>query len=125
MANQVTIAGSMMGVMEGLLYAKQSGIDLQAYYDCISKGGAQSKSLDLYTPRILKNDMNPGFFVKHFVKDLGIALDEAREMNLALPGLALANQLYISLQAHGEGDLGTQALILALARLSNVDFYKA
>lgn len=122
MANQVTIAGSMMGVMEGLLYAKQSGISLETYVDCISRGGAQSKSLDLYAPRILKRDMQPGFYVKHFVKDLGIALDEAKEMKLALPGLALANQLYISLQAHGEGDLGTQALIKALARLSNIDY---
>ena len=122
MANQITIAGSMLGMVEGMLYAKQSGIPLQTYVDCISKGGAASKSLDLYAPRIMKRDMNPGFFVKHFIKDLGIALDEAREMKLALPGLALANQLYISLQAHGEGDLGTQALILALARLSNTDY---
>ena len=120
MANQVTIAGAMMGVMEGLLYARQSGIDLQAYVDCISKGAAASRSLDLYAPRILKGDMQPGFFVKHFVKDLSIALEEAKEMNLVLPGLALANQLYIALQAHGDGDLGTQALIQALARLSNI-----
>lgn len=120
MANQITIAGSMIGVMEGLLYAKQSGIDLETYVSCISTGGAGSKSLDLYAPRIMKGDMEPGFYIKHFVKDLGIALDEAREMNLALPGLAQVNQLYISLQAHGEGDLGTQALIKALARLSNL-----
>ena len=122
MANQVTIAGSMMGVMEGLLYAKKSDIDLETYVNCISKGGAASRSLDLYAPRILQADFQPGFYVKHFVKDLSIALDEAKEMNLALPGLALATQLYISLLAHGEGDLGTQALIIALARLSNVDY---
>jgi 3-hydroxyisobutyrate dehydrogenase len=72
--------------------------------------------------RIIANDFAPGFFVEHFVKDLGIALGEARRMNLCLPGLALANQLYVSLLAHGHGRLGTQALQLALAEMSNVDW---
>jgi len=68
----------------------------------------------------LKRDFEPGFYVNHFVKDLGICLKECQNMGLALPGLALAQQLYLSLKAHGEGNLGTQALILALERLNNV-----
>ncbi|KAH9251858.1 hypothetical protein BASA81_010301 [Batrachochytrium salamandrivorans] len=120
MGNQITIAGNMMGLCEGMLFAQASGIPLEKYIGCVSKGGAYSKSMEMYSPRILANDMEPGFYIKHFVKDLGIALDEAREMNLALPGLALANQLYVALQGHGEGDEGTQALIKALARLSGV-----
>jgi 3-hydroxyisobutyrate dehydrogenase len=71
---------------------------------------------------MMAGNMDPGFFVNHFVKDMGIALDEARRMSLALPGLALANQLYIALQAQGGGLLGTQALVRALASLSNIDW---
>jgi 3-hydroxyisobutyrate dehydrogenase len=121
LANQVTIAGAMIGVVEGLLFAHQTaGIDLKTYVDVISNGGAASKSLSLYAPRILAQDMKPGFFIKHFVKDLGLALDEARRARLALPGLALVAQLYSSLEGCEEGELGTQALIRALDRLSHV-----
>lgn len=122
MGNQITIAGNMIGLVEGMMYAKASGLSVDKYIECVSKGGAYSKSMEMYAPRILANDMEPGFYIKHFVKDLGIALEEAREMNLALPGLALANQLYIALQGHGEGDLGTQALIKAIARLSGKEY---
>nr|XP_011470825.1 PREDICTED: probable 3-hydroxyisobutyrate dehydrogenase-like 1, mitochondrial [Fragaria vesca subsp. vesca] len=80
----------------------------------------RSRSLDLYGGRILKSDFEPGFYVNHFVKDLGICLKECQNMGLALPGLALAQQLYLSLKAHGEGNLGTQALIVALEFLNNV-----
>jgi 3-hydroxyisobutyrate dehydrogenase len=73
----------------------------------------------------LKRDFEPGFYVKHFVKDLGICLKECQRMGLALPGLALAQQLYLSLKAHGEGNLGTQSLILALERLNNVSLESA
>ncbi|KAL6220836.1 hypothetical protein ACLB2K_008590 [Fragaria x ananassa] len=80
----------------------------------------RSRSLDLYGGRILKRDFEQGFYVNHFVKDLGICLKECQNMGLALPGLALAQQLYLFLKAHGEGNLSTQALIVALERLNNV-----
>ncbi|KAF8407105.1 hypothetical protein HHK36_006231 [Tetracentron sinense] len=120
LANQVTIASTMVGLVEGMVYAHKAGLDVGLYLNAISTGAAGSKSLDLYGSRILKRDFEAGFFVNHFVKDLGICLRECQNMGLALPGLALAQQLYLSLQAHGEGNLGTQALILALERLNNV-----
>ncbi|XP_047945132.1 probable 3-hydroxyisobutyrate dehydrogenase-like 1, mitochondrial [Salvia hispanica] len=120
LANQVTIATTMVGLCEGLIYAHKAGLDLENYLTAISTGAAGSKSLDLYGTRILKRDFEAGFYVNHFVKDLGICLRECQSMGLSLPGLALAQQLYVSLQAHGEGDLGTQALILALERLNKV-----
>ncbi|KAL0374408.1 UNVERIFIED_CONTAM: putative 3-hydroxyisobutyrate dehydrogenase-like 1, mitochondrial [Sesamum radiatum] len=120
LANQVTIASTMVGLCEGLIYAHKAGLDLSNYLNAISTGAAGSKSLDLYGNRILKRDFEAGFYVNHFVKDLGICLRECQNMGLALPGLALAQQLYLSLKAHGEGDLGTQALVLALERLNNV-----
>lgn len=119
LANQITIASTMVGLIEGLIYAHKAGLDLSLYLDAISTGAAGSKSLDLYGQRILKRDFEAGFYVNHFVKDLGICLRECQSMGIALPGLALAQQLYVSLKAHGEGDLGTQALILALERLNN------
>lgn len=120
LANQVTIASTMVGLCEGLIYAHKAGLDLKNYLNAISTGAAGSKSLDLYGSRILSRDLEAGFYVNHFVKDLGICLRECENMGLALPGLALAQQLYVSLKAHGEGDLGTQALVLALERLNNV-----
>ncbi|KAF6141728.1 hypothetical protein GIB67_027906 [Kingdonia uniflora] len=120
LANQITIASTMVGLVEGMVYACKAGLDVEVFLNAISTGAAGSKSLDLYGIRILKRDFEAGFFVNHFVKDLGICLRECQSMGLALPGLALAQQLYLSLQAHGEGSLGTQALILALERLNNV-----
>src|SRR5207245_6846067 len=90
--------------------------------ESVSGGAAGSWSLSNYVPRIMKGDFEPGFFVEHFLKDMEIALDEARQMNLALPGLALAHELYLALRAHAHGRKGTQALLLALARLSDVDW---
>ncbi|KAL0015598.1 hypothetical protein SO802_002667 [Lithocarpus litseifolius] len=120
LANQITIASTMVGLVEGMVYAHKAGLDVGLFLEAISSGAAGSKSLDLYGNRILKRDFEPGFYVNHFVKDLGICLKECQNMGLALPGLALAQQLYLSLKAHGEGNLGTQALILALERLNNV-----
>ncbi|XP_010433135.1 PREDICTED: probable 3-hydroxyisobutyrate dehydrogenase-like 1, mitochondrial [Camelina sativa] len=120
LANQITIASTMLGLVEGLVYAHKAGLDVKKFLQAISTGAAGSKSIDLYGDRILNRDFEPGFYVNHFVKDLGICLNECQRMGLALPGLALAQQLYLSLKAHGEGDLGTQALILALERLNNV-----
>ncbi len=120
MANQITIACSMLGMCEGLVYAHKANLDLSTYIDAIRGGGAGSFSVESYAPRILKRDMEPGFYVEHFVKDLGIALNACRDLKLALPGLAVAQQLYVSLTAHGDGKLGTQALIVALERMNNV-----
>lgn len=120
LANQITVASTMVGLIEGMVYAHKAGLDVGLYIDAISTGAAGSKSLDLYGKRILKRDFEAGFYVNHFVKDLGICLKECEKMGIALPGLALAQQLYVSLKAYGEGNLGTQALILVLERLNNV-----
>jgi 3-hydroxyisobutyrate dehydrogenase len=122
MVNQILIAGNMVGVCEGLLYAYRAGLDLDAVLRSVSGGAAGSWSLANLGPRILAGDFAPGFLVEHFLKDLGIALAEAKRMSLALPGLALAEQLYLSLAAHGHARDGTQALQLALADLSDVDW---
>ena len=124
MVNQVLIAGNMVGVCEGLLYAYKAGLDLETVMRSVASGAAGSWSLTNLGPRIIANDFAPGFFVEHFIKDLGIALSEAKRMGLCLPGLALANQLYLSLLAHGHARAGTQALQLALASMSNVDWQK-
>ncbi|MBQ7813775.1 MAG: NAD(P)-dependent oxidoreductase [Thermoguttaceae bacterium] len=121
--NQILIAGNMIGVCEALLYAYRAGLDLDAVLASVSSGAAGSWSLSNLAPRVLRGDFAPGFFVEHFVKDLGIALDDAERLRLSLPGVALARQLYLALIAQGGGRLGTQALIKALATLSNVDAF--
>ncbi|MBP3557795.1 MAG: NAD(P)-dependent oxidoreductase [Thermoguttaceae bacterium] len=123
--NQILIAGNMIGVCEALLYAYRAGLDLDAVLASVSSGAAGSWSLSNLAPRILQGNFAPGFFVEHFVKDLGIALDDAERLRLSLPGVALARQLYLALIAQGGGRLGTQALIKALATLSNVDAFGA
>lgn len=120
MCNQVTLAGTMIGVCEALLYGYRAGLDLDTVLASISKGAAACWSLDVLAPKIIEEDFNPGFMVDHFVKDLGIALEEADAMELSLPGLALVKQLYNSLLAKDLGKLGTQALYLALKDLSNL-----
>ncbi len=120
MCNQIVIAGTMIGVCESLIYGYKAGLDMKTMLSSISGGAAACWALDNYAPRILNRDFNPGFFVEHFIKDMGIALDEAKRMELVLPGLALANQLYMSVLAHGGGKSGTQALMLALEQMSNI-----
>jgi 3-hydroxyisobutyrate dehydrogenase len=122
MVNQILIATGMIGVCEALLYGYRAGLDLDRVLESVASGAAGSWSLSNYGPRMLSGDFEPGFVVEHFVKDMGIALAEARRMNLSLPGLALAEQLYVALQAQGAGRKGTHALILALARLSDIDW---
>lgn len=122
MVNQTLIASNMVGVCESLLYAYRAGLDLERVLQSVSSGAAGSWSLSNLGPRILQNSFAPGFYVEHFLKDMGIALQEARRMQLALPGLALAQQLYIALQAQGHGRLGTHALQLALAQISGLDW---
>jgi 3-hydroxyisobutyrate dehydrogenase len=121
MVNQIAIASGMIGVCEALLYAHRAGLDVGRVLDTISGGAAGSWSLSNYAPRVLRGDFAPGFKVDHFVKDLGIALAEAERMNLSLPGSALAHQLYVAVRAQGDGQLGTHALVKALASLSDLD----
>jgi len=118
MCNQIVIAGSMIGMCESLLYATRAGLDPQAMLGSITKGAAGCWSLDNLAPRILKGDFAPGFMIDHFVKDMGIALDEAGRMGLTLPGLALVHSLYAGAAKHGHGRDGTQALFLALKELA-------
>ncbi len=120
MVNQIAIASGMIGLCEALLYAYKAGLDVQRVLDTIGGGAAGSWSLANYSPRILRGDFDPGFKVDHFIKDLGIALAEATRMRLSLPGLALAEQLYVAASAQGDGELGTHSLIRALARLSEM-----
>lgn len=122
MVNQTLIATGMIGVCEALLYAHKAGLNLETVMQSVSSGAAGSWSLSNLGPRIIGNNFDPGFFVEHFVKDMGIALAEARKMNLSLPGLALAEQLYLSVKAQGHSRLGTHALELALAKLNDVDW---
>jgi 3-hydroxyisobutyrate dehydrogenase len=119
MANQVAIASGMVGVCEALLYARAAGLDVAKVVDTIAPGAAGSWSLSNYAPRALQGDFEPGFKVDHFIKDLGIALTEARRMKLALPGLALAEQLYEGTSARGLGEKGTHSLLFTLAELSS------
>ena len=121
MCNQIVIAGTMIGVCESLLYGYKAGLNLDTLLYSISGGAAACWTLDNLAPRILKRDFDPGFFVEHFVKDLGIVLQEAKRRHLVLPGLALVYQLYQAVLAHGHGRLGTQALLLALEHLSNTE----
>ena len=120
--NQILIATGMIGLSEALLYGQQAGLDLDTVMGSVSGGAAGSWSLSNYGPRMLGGDFEPGFFVDHFVKDMGIALREAASMQLPAPGLALAHELYVSLQAQGLGRKGTQSLILALARLAGLEW---
>ncbi|MCC6581614.1 MAG: NAD(P)-dependent oxidoreductase [Phycisphaeraceae bacterium] len=116
MCNQIAIAAGMIGVCEAMLYAKKSGLNPQTVLQSISAGAAGSWSLSNLAPRILQGDFSPGFYVKHFIKDMGIALDSAAEMGLDLPGLKLAHQLYDRLAASGGENLGTQGLFTLYAR---------
>lgn len=120
LANQILIATTMIGVCEGLLYATRAGLDPRTVLRSVGSGAAGSASLANLAPRMIAGDYAPGFYVEHFGKDLGLALAEAHRMNLALPGLALADQLYQAVLARGDGRKGTQALILALAEVSRV-----
>jgi len=122
LVNQILIATGMIGVCEALLYGYRAGLDLDQVLRSVAGGAAGSWSLSNYGPRMLRGELDPGFMVEHFVKDMAIALAEARRLNLSLPGLALAQQLYVALMAQGHGRLGTHSLILALARLSDVDW---
>lgn len=118
MANQIMIAGTMTGTVEMMVYAQHAGLNMNDVLDTLSSGGADNWSMDNYAPRILKGDYTPGFFAKHFLKDLRIALDEADKMKLDLPATKLAKQLYETMvDEKGLGDDGTQGLIKLYEKL--------
>lgn len=118
MCNQILIAGTMIGVCESLIYADKTGLHEDAVIDIIGQGAASSWCINNLGRRIAREDYDPGFFVEHFIKDMGIALREAEALDLTLPGLALVHQLYIAVKAQGHGRAGTQALMLALKKLN-------
>ncbi len=120
MANQILIASNMIAICEALLYGRKAGLDMDKVLQSVSVGAAGSAALNVLAPRMLKRDFEPGFYVEHFIKDMGIALAEAERMNLALPGLALAKQLYTAVKAQGYGRKGTQALLMALEAMNGV-----
>jgi len=120
LCNQIVIAGTMVGVCESLLYGYKAGLDLNRMLESIRGGAAACWTLDNLAPRILQRNFDPGFFVGHFIKDMGLALEEANRMGLVLPGLTLVHQLYQTVQTLGHGRSGTHALMLALEDLSKV-----
>ena len=122
MVNQILIATGMIGVCEALLYGYKAGLDLDTVLQSVASGAAGSWSLSNLGPRIIQGRFDPGFFVEHFIKDMGIALAESKRMGLSMPGLALAQQLYQAVAAQGHARDGTHALMLALAKLSNIDW---
>jgi 3-hydroxyisobutyrate dehydrogenase len=122
MVNQTLIAANMVAVCEGLLYGFKAGLDLPTVLESVGSGAANSWALNTLGPRMMDNNFDPGFFVEHFIKDMGIILDESKRMGISVPGVALAHQLYIALQAQGHGRDGTHALLLALASMSGIDW---
>ncbi|MFP4431604.1 MAG: NAD(P)-dependent oxidoreductase [Spirochaetaceae bacterium] len=119
--NQTLVAGNTIGMVESLLYGYKAGLDLDQLIDVIGKGAASSWVMNNMGRRIAKGDFDPGFMIKHFVKDMGIVLREAEAMNLALPGLSLVNQFYLSAMALGWENLGHQGLYRILARMNGME----
>lgn len=111
MANQIAIGGAIAGVCEAITYSKKVGLDVEKMLGSISKGAAGSWQMSNMAPRMLKDDFDPGFFIKHYIKDMKIADDEAKDVNLELDILESVLKMYEKLQGEGMGDLGTQALI--------------
>jgi 3-hydroxyisobutyrate dehydrogenase len=110
MCNQIAIASGMVAICESMAYAKAAGLDPSTVLKSIESGAAGSWSLSNLAPRLLKGDFDPGFYIKHFIKDMKIAIESAEQMQLKLPGLTLAKTLYDKLAENGMGDFGTQAL---------------
>ena len=124
LANQVAVAGVMFSVCESLLFAQEAGLDVAQWLELVVPGAAGSTAMGTPGRRLLKTDYAPGFFIDHFIKDLGLCLEECRRMRLVLPGVTLAEEFYRMMQAQGHGRLGTQALIQCLATLSGKEWHK-
>lgn len=110
MCNQIAIASNMIGVCEAVVYAEKAGLDPETVLKSISSGAAGSWSLSNLAPRMISDNFAPGFYIKHFIKDMNIALEEAKAMGMETPGLALAREMYAKLAEAGEENSGTQAL---------------
>lgn len=124
LANQIAVAGVMFSVCESMLYAHEAGLNVPEWLELVVPGAAGSVAMNTLGRRLLNADFEPGFFIDHFVKDLGICLAECRHMKLVLPGLNLAEQFYRMMQAQGNGKKGTQLLLESLARLSGKKWEK-
>lgn len=122
LANQVAVAGVMFSVCESLLFAQEAGLDLEKWLDTVVPGAAGSAALNTLGHRLLRLDYSPGFFVDHFVKDLGLCIEECHRMRLVLPNVLLAEEFYRMMQARGNGREGTQALIKCLAECSGKEW---
>ena len=121
MVNQILISSNMIAVCEGLLYGYKAGLDLETVFKSrVASGRRGARRWRCSGRGCCARNFEPGFYVEHFIKDMGIALAEAEQMNLCLPGLGLAKQLYEAVRAQGYGRKGTQALLLALEPLNNV-----
>ena len=120
LANQISVAANCTGLSEGILYAEKAGLDPELFLKAVSGGAAGSKIMDVYGPKILERDFTPGGFAENMVKDLGTAIKEGQAMGSSFPGLAMTQQLFLSLVAHGDGRLGCQAAFLGLQRLNNL-----
>lgn len=124
LANQVAVAGVMFSVCESMLYAQSAGLNVAEWLELVAVGAGGSVAMNTLGRRILKCDFQPGFYIEHFIKDLGLCLEECRRMNLVLPGATLAEELYRMIKAQGEGRLGTQDLINCLAAMSGKQWCK-
>ena len=111
MANQIALAGVISGLCEAMVYGERVGLDLKTMLESIAKGAAGSWQMECMAPRILKGDFAPGFFIKHYVKDLNIAMEESEERGLFLNVLQVVRNTYETMERAGDGELGTQALI--------------
>jgi 3-hydroxyisobutyrate dehydrogenase len=116
MANQIAVASGMIAVSESLVYAKRAGLDPDTVLKSIGGGAAASSALSNLGPKMIAGNFEPGFYVKHFIKDMRIAIESADAMNLDLPGLKLAKKLYDQLSAEGGEDNGTQAIYKLIDR---------
>jgi 3-hydroxyisobutyrate dehydrogenase len=119
--NQTLVAANLIGVCEGLLYAKKAGLDPVRVIESVGSGVADSSAVRNFGPRMVKRDFEPRFYADYFLKDLSIAMEESARMGLVMPGLALARQLYEEVKAQGHGRKGIQALLLALEKLNGMD----
>eukprot|EP00250_Pteridium_aquilinum_P006915 c16743_g1_i1 orf=117-1052(+) len=120
LANQITVAANLTGLSEGLIYAEKAGLDPGLFLKAISGGAAGSKVMDVFGSQLVCRNFSPGGFAENMVKDLGTAIRESQTMAGSFPGLALVQQLYLSLVANGDGQLGAQAVFLSLQRLNNL-----
>lgn len=114
LSNQIAIAAGMLGVAEAIIYAEEAGLDIDKVFNSIEHGAAGSWSLSNLGPRMVKEDYAPGFYVKHFIKDMKLAIEESEKMGLYMPGLLKAKEVYSALSESGYDDNGTQAVIQLL-----------